>query len=193
MNAVSLNHLVNAAKILVLGAIISVIVLISRQSELIAHPAMVNAVIFDLTLSLPFTYWLFIRRTSVSQLTVIPVFIFGLYLASALLPGGNAVLTNIKTFFLPVLEISVLSYAGCLILKSRKAFKVLRIEKLDVLESLREALAAGFPVPAAGRAAAFELAIIYYAFFKWRRKLDENSFTYHRRNGSLTLLAVFIF
>ena len=62
------------------------------------------------------------------------------------------------------------------------------------MENLRLTLAQEFPQPALGRAAAFEISVFYYAFFKWRKtKRDKNSFTYHREKGVLALLSVFVF
>lgn len=193
MDTINLNVLTNAIKTIFLFGILTTAFIISHTS-LIAHPQMSYAIAIDLTLTLPFAYLFFIRKTSVSKLTAIPVFIFGLFFASYILPQENSLLHFLKLTVFPALEIGVLSFAGYAIFKARKTFQALKARNFDVLENLRQTLADVFPSPALGKAAAFEIAVFYYAFFKWRgEKPDKNTFTYHREKGVLALLAIFIF
>lgn len=192
MNFTNLHSLANAAKVLILLAMIGAIFAITRSS-LIARPPITYAVIVDLTFSLPFVYWLFIRKTSISRMTLIPFFVFGLFFARIVLPAGNSLLEALKMIILPLLEIGVLNYAACIIFKSWNSFKSLKSGSYDALESLRQILAVNFPSAVLGKAVAFEIGVFYYALFKWRGKARENSFTYYRDSGALMLLAVFIF
>ena len=193
MNTINLQLLTNAAKAIFLFGILTLAFFVSRSS-LIANPQMPYAIAIDLTITVPLAYLFFIRKTSISKLTAIPIFIFGLFFASFILPQENSLLHVLKLTVFPALEIGVLSFAGYTIFKARKTFQSLKARNFDVMENLRQTLAKEFSSPAFGKAAAFEISVFYYAFFKWRAaKRDENSFTYHRETGVLALLSVFIF
>lgn len=193
MNIINLQLLTNAAKAIFLFGILTLAFVISRSS-LIARPQMPYAIAIDLTITVPLAYLFFVRKTSISKLTAIPVFIFCLFFASYILPQENSLLHFLKLTVFPALEIGVLSFAGYTIFKARKTFQSLKTRNFDVMENLRLTLAKEFPSPALGKAAAFEIAVLYYAFFKWRvAKQNENTFTYHRETGVLALLAIFIF
>lgn len=184
----------NATKASFLFAVVIMSLLVSRNSWLISHPQMPYAIVFDLTFTLPLAYLFFIRKARISKLTAIPVFVFGLFFASFILPSENSLLHVLKMTVLPALEIGVLGFAGYTIFKARKTFQTLKTQDFDLMENLRQTLAREFPSPALGRAAAFEIAVFYYAFFKWRgEKRDENTFSYHREKGVSALISVFIF
>ena len=194
MNTFYLNYAINGLKISLLFSIAALSFFVARSS-LMTHSEMASAITFDLTLTLPILYSIFIRKTRINKLTVIPVFIFGIIFASFILPAGNTRLLDlIKFFALPAVELGVFGYAGFIVYKSRKTFLRLHAKHNDFMENLRETLAAEFPSPALGKAAAFEIAVFYYAFFRWRgEKSRENLFTYHRETGVLALLSIFIF
>lgn len=191
----SINHqfLTGAAKTIFLFGILTISLMVSRSS-LVAHPQMPFAIVIDLTFTLPLAYLFFIRKTKISKLTAIPVFVFGLFFATLILPQENSLLSILKMTVFPALEIGVLGFAGYTIFKARKTFRTLKTKGFDTMENLRETLASEFPSPALGKAAAFEITVFYYAFLKWRgAKRSENSFTYHREKGVLALISVFIF
>ncbi len=193
MNAINFRFLANATKAIFLFAIVMTMLFISRTA-LIERPQIANAVVVDLTLSLPLAYLFFIRRTSVSKLAAIPVFVFGLFFAAWLVPSETFVLKILKIVVFPMLEFGVLSFAGYTIFKARKTYQSLKNKGFDQMENLRETLAAEFPSPVLGKALAFEIGVFYYAFFKWRKAAPrENSFSYHREKGIAALLSIFIF
>ena len=194
MNFSSIFQAANFLKAAVLLSIIAVCFAVSRSSLIVSHPQINLGITLDLTLTLPFAYLFFIRKTKISKLTAIPVFIFGLFFASFILPQENSLLHILRLFVFPALEIGVLGFAGYTIFRARKTYKSFDEKNSDTMENLRQTLAVEFPSPALGRAAAFEIAVLYYAFFKWRgEKPEENLFTYHRETGVLALLSIFIF
>lgn len=194
MNINYADVLINFIKITFLLLIVTVSVFVAQNTVLINEPLMATAVAFDLIITLPFAYWFFIRKTKISKLTVLEFIIFGIILASFILPENNRTfLEYLKYFALPVMELGFLAYAGFLIYRSRQTFKSLGGNRRDFFENLRETLSKEFPNKFVGKAIAFEIAAAYYAFFKWKAKRGENTFTYHKQNGVTALLIVFGF
>jgi hypothetical protein len=167
---------------------------IAQTSVFIYEPLIASAITLDLTLTLPFAYWFFIRKTKISKLTVLEFLIFGIILASFILPENNRQLLDYLTYFaLPVIEIGFLVYAGFIIYRSRKTFISLSQNGKDFLEVLRETLLKEFPGAVLAKACSFEIAGFYYAFIAWKAKRGEQAFTYHKQNGVTALLIVFGF
>ena len=185
------DYAINALKTSFLFSIVAASYAVARSSLLVSKPQIGAAVAFDLTLSLPFFYLVFIRRTKISRLTVAPVFVFGVILASLILPVQNQhFLNQIKFFALPAVELSILSYAGYLFYKMRRTYKTIGANGADFIERLRESLTAELSI--AGAAVTFEIAGFYYAFVRWRSD-GRNGFTCYKENGVLAVLAVLAF
>ena len=192
MNEINVKYFINAAKISILAAIFGLSFFVAR-SFLIAHPQMSLAITFDLAITLPLLYLLFFRKYTVSKLTAIPLFVFGLIFASVILPESNFLLNALKITILPALELGVFCYAFFIIWKARKTYKSLSENGFDTMENLRETLCREFPMKSIGGALAFEISCFYYAFFSWRKKRGTEFFTYHKNNGVFALLTVIIF
>ncbi len=192
----NLNNIFDALNILKVGILLSIVALsfaVARSSIILVHPEFATAITIDLTLTLPLAYLFFIRKTRISRLTVLGLFIFGIIFASFILPADNRnFLGWIKLFAFPVLELGSLSYVGFIFYKSRKTYQSLNQKSGDVLEILRKTLAQEFPIVAAN-ALTFEIAVFYYAVISWKAKRGENTFTYHKKSGVVPLLSVVIF
>ena len=69
------------------------------------------AITIDLLLTTPFIYFLLIRKTTIPKTTVVPFVIIGVVVCSFILPSENQYyLSLFKTWVLPIIEVSVLSY-----------------------------------------------------------------------------------
>ncbi|WP_425391270.1 hypothetical protein [Ekhidna sp.] len=150
------------------------------------------AITFDLLISTPVFYYLTIRKRAIPKTTVIPVFIFGIVIASIILPSDHQYyLTLVKTWFLPVLEISIITY---IVVTIRKAFKEFKsADSLDFFSAAKEASAKILPKRVAILFAT-ELSVFYYGLFAWRkRKLSTNEYSYHQSASTRMVLGVFIF
>ena len=192
-----LSYLSNTVNILKVGILLSIVALsfaIARSSMILVHPEFATAITIDLTLTLPLAYLFFIRKTKISKLTTVGLFVFGVIFASFILPADNQnFLGWIKLLAFPVLELGSLSYVGFIFYKSRKTYQSLNKKGGDVLEILRETLAKQFPIALAANALTFEIAVFYYAVISWKTKRGENTFTYHKKSGIVALLSVVIF
>ncbi|QHI38476.1 hypothetical protein IMCC3317_38690 [Kordia antarctica] len=147
----------------------------------------------DLLVTIPIIYFLLIRKTTIPKTTIVPMMIVGLLIGIFVLPETNHQYLNFfKTWFLPIIEISVVTFV---IVKMRKAILFHKSQEnstLDFFTTLKKTCAEILPKPIVIPFAT-EIAVFYYGFFNWkRRKLAENEFSYHKESGSITLFYMFI-
>lgn len=194
MNVNNIFDAINILKVGILLSIVAVSFAIARSSMILIHPELATAITLDLILTLPLTYLFFIRKTEISKLTVVGLFVIGIIFASFILPTNNQNLLDwIKLFAFPVLELGSLGYVGFIFYKARKTYQSLNQKSGDVLEILRETLAKEIPIALAANALTFEIAVFYYAVISWKAKRGENTFTYYKESGIVALLLVIIF
>ena len=190
----NLNNTFQASNVLKAGALLSIVAVsfvIARSPLVISHPQVVNGITFDLTLTLPLAYVFFIRKTKISKLTAIPLFVFGVFFASLILPAERRnFLDLVKFLALPALELGVLAYVGLIVYKSRKTYQTLGQQSADVLENLRETLSREFPIKSAVNALTYEIAGFYYALIGWKARRGTGAFTSYEKNGVVAMLAV---
>ena len=149
------------------------------------------ALTFDFLLTVPFLYFLAIRKKPISKFTVFTVFVGGLVLASLFLPAENQFyLDNFKFFVLPFIELAVLSFVIFKTVITIKAFKENKSNE-DFYSTLLITTKSIFPKPLAS-VIATEISMIYYGFFIWKKRdLKENEFTYHKKNALVSILGGF--
>lgn len=147
----------------------------------------------DLLLTMPFVHFLIIRKKKIPKLTIASVFVLGLVTVSFILPENHQfVLSIAKTYLLPILELSIFSF---LVYKGNQTYKNFKSDEnstLDFYDAIKTATSAIFSDKIA-HFLATEIAVVYYAFFSWKKKvLKENEFTNYKENGIKTLLYAFI-
>ncbi|TXG37356.1 hypothetical protein [Seonamhaeicola maritimus] len=149
---------------------------------------------FDLLLTVPVVYFLLIRKTNIPKTTVVPFLILGIVVCSIILPVENQYYLNLfKTWALPVIELSIVSYIVYNIRKAIKQYKLNKTQSFDFFTTLKktcgEILPKGLVMPFVT-----EIAVFYYGFVYWKkRRLKENEFSYHKESGTVTLLIAIIF
>jgi hypothetical protein len=164
------------------------------------------AVTLDLTITAPLLYFLVIRRTQVSKMTVIRVFVVGLALAGLLLYNKpHFVLSLLKTWAAPLAEGALLFLIAKRFYRAgRVAKKLGKEERQDVLSRCRVLLTEVTGNEKAGGILASEMAVLYYAFVPRKKAkaragcgFNEPSpaatFTSYKTNGILLVLGVFFF
>ena len=167
---------------------------LALSSFLRQQPDLTHALTYDFAFTAPILYLALIWRTSIPKITVVPVFVLGLFLASWLLPDQyHTHLNGLETYFLPIVGIGVLIFA---IFTVRRAVEVFRKHKsvgLDFYDALRRTTADFLPRSLAN-GLAMELGVVYYGLLNWRKRdLAEDEFSYHRRSGTPAVLGAFIF
>ncbi|WP_422361048.1 hypothetical protein [Reichenbachiella sp.] len=152
------------------------------------------AITADLLITIPLVYFLLIRNSSISKITVIPMMILGLVLGGYLLPKENQnYLDLFKTWALPVIELTVMTFVVIKVRMAIKGFKRLKSGSADFFTILKKTCAEFLPkrlvLPFAT-----EVAVIYYGFIRWKsHKPAENEFTYHKTSGTPALFGAVIF
>ncbi|MFT4606298.1 MAG: hypothetical protein ACI9W4_003048 [Rhodothermales bacterium] len=151
------------------------------------------AVTLDLLLTVPFVYWLLVRRTKIPSLTTIPVFVLGILLAGIILPPENQQLLSLaKVWVLPLVEVGV---ALLVFFKGRAAWKNARSRSAtnpDMFSVLVGVCSDIFPERLAYLAAT-EIGMFYYGFCAWKKPtLGPAQFTGYRTSGTIAVLSILL-
>lgn len=159
------------------------------------HPELAIGITYDLTLVAPLVYLLLIRKKRIPNITVVPVFILGVVIATLILPAGfQNHLDIVKTFLLPVVELTVVSIIIYKTIQIRKHFKSKQSGQADFLEQLRNTTEEVLGQSKVARIFTTEISMFYYAFFAWRgKKRNERQFTVYRASGITAVLGILIF
>lgn len=148
---------------------------------------------FDLLLTVPVIYFLLIRRTDIPKITIVPLFIIGMAVATIILPSGNQqFLRWAKTWILPIVETMVLILIAFKVRLGIKRYKATKESARDFFTTLKSTCSEVLPkvvvIPFAT-----EIAVFYYGFLHWKRFVPkQNEFTYHKNSGIVTLLVAII-
>jgi len=194
-----MNKAINLQKnILVFGIpllIIGLMILLSKSSIFQLNSESLSfAITWDLLLTVPFIYFLLIRKTNISKTTIVPFLILGIVVCSFILPAENQHYLNLfKTWILPIVELSMLSFVIYKVRNGIKRFKENKELSLDVFTILKTTSREILPKIAVSPVVT-ELAVFYYGFLDWKkRELKENEFSYHKDSGTIALLVAIIF
>ncbi|WP_432670167.1 hypothetical protein [Flavobacterium sp. SM2513] len=149
---------------------------------------------FDLLLTVPFVYFLLIRKTNIPNTTVVPFVIIGVIMGSFILPSENQYYLNLfKIWVLPIIELSVLSFVIYKVQKAIKFHKAHKFESSDFFTTLKISCAEILPKVAVIPVIT-EIAVFYYGFILWKKRpLKSNEFTYHKESGTISLLVAILF
>ncbi len=150
--------------------------------------------ILDLLVTIPFIYFLIIRKTKIPNTTVVPMVFFGLIMGYYILPiEEHYFLDLFKKNAIPVIEISVFIIVILKVRKTVSSFKANKKQGIDFYDVLQETCKEIIP----GRMSVFlasEISVVYYGFLNWGKPvLTKNDFTYHKKSGSPALFGALIF
>jgi hypothetical protein len=148
----------------------------------------------DLVITVPLIYLALIRKKEISNLTIMPFFVAGLIIASLVIPASDQyTLDLLKTYLLPVVEITAATIIVIKVRKIRKAYQINKGAGFDFLSALKESVQEIMPEKAAS-AFTTEIGLFYYSFFTWKKPTyTENQFTYHKESGIQGILAAVLF
>jgi hypothetical protein len=174
-------------------ALLGTLILLMKSSFLNGNDTLNFAITADLLLIVPLVYFLLIRKSEIPNTTVIPVMIIGLLIGSYFLPQESQTYLSIfKTWALPVIEISILTFVIIKVRSAIRKYKGLKGTAPDFFIALKstcyEILPKKLVLPFAT-----EVAVFYYGFINWKTKeIKENEFTYHKNSGTPALFGGFI-
>lgn len=175
-------------------SLFGILILLMKSTFLPGNETLVVGITADLLLTVPLVYFLLIRKTEIPKTTVIPIMIIGLLIGSYFLPNENRYYLNFfKTWILPIVELSVLSFVIYNVRKVINQYKSNKTEAFDFFTTLKntcyEILPKGIVIPVVT-----EIAVFYYGFVYWkRRELKANEFSYHKDSGTIALFIAIIF
>lgn len=151
-------------------------------------------VTLDLILTTPLVYYLLIRKREIPKYTVVSVFILSIVLASFIIPENDqGLLVFVKTYALPLVELGVLILV---IWKARQIYKTYKDSKSEVFDFfnvISDVTKKVLPDPINAFLAS-EIAVVYFALFNWKKRqhYTENEYSYHRKNGIISVLYAFM-
>lgn len=147
----------------------------------------------DLLFLIPLVYFFLIRKKEIPKITVLSLFIIGLVTASYILPENHQLLlSQVKTYFFPVVELGILTFLFIKIRKITIEFKKLKTGNQNFFDAVKIACKESFPAKIATLLAT-EIAVVYYGFFLWKkRNLKANEFSNYKESGIISILLVLI-
>ncbi len=170
--------------LLATGIYAAAVTMMKMRAEL-RHPDAVSAgLLVDLLVTVPLAfYWLAVRRAGWPARTLIPVFLFSLTGAALVLPDQREMLKRLSEILSIPAEIGLVAWITVRTARSLRSTSGTE----DMLERLREAAREILPARRVAEAIAFEMAVLYYSLFSWRRRPKTSpgtqAFTYHRTSG----------
>lgn len=160
---------------------------------------MAMASTIDLTLLIPLIYFLCIRKSSISKVTVLPVFVLSMVLASQLIPSDHQQTLTYIQYLIPLIELFVI---GFIVYNVRKTFKAYDNQKKGhkkrqgFLETVNEATTKAYGEGVFANVFATEISVFHYAIIGWNPQIEApkgDRFTYHKESGYFAFLGVILF
>ena len=154
-----------------------------------------NAILIDILVIAPFIYFLAIKKSNVSKLTVSRIFIVGLVVAGFILNAhSNPFLQIIKTWVSPLIEAVVIYFIVSKFYIANKKAKEANNKKPDFLMHCRDIMLQVTGNEKLGNIVSSEVAVLYYAFMGSKDKtIDyETRFTAYKENGVTIVLWVIL-
>ena len=163
-------------------------VTMARMRPVLRHPDAVSAgLLIDLLIVVPLAYYfLAVRRAGWPARTLIPLFLFSLTGAALVLPDQREMLKRASEILSVPAEIGLVAWIAVRTRRSLRSTSGPGHD--DMLDRLRKVAREILPLRRAAEAIGFEMAVVYYSLFAWRRRpapLDPATrvFTYHRTNS----------
>lgn len=155
---------------------------------------MAMAITVDLVLTMPLIHFFLIKKTRIPWTTVVPIFIIGVVAGTYILPiEHQGLLALVKTYMIPIVELSVLTYVSTKVYKAIKGYKAARVESMDAYDAISQVCSDIAPNYTLAHLLSTELSMIYYLLFSWREKAPSRGYTYHQKTGSVALLGALSF
>jgi hypothetical protein len=172
---------------LVATAIYAAAITMEKRMPELRQPELVSlGVLVDLLVVVPLAFYLLaVRRAGWPARTLIPLFLFSLTGAAWVLPEQREMLKRLSEILSIPAEIGLVAWIATRTARSLKSTRDAGTE--DMLERLRQVAREILPARAVAEAIAFEMAVVYFSLFAWRRRPQSpptaQVFTYHRTSG----------
>jgi len=174
--------------------VLTLVFLVNSNLYLANSSQLSTYITIDFIITIPLLYFLLIRKRHISNLTVAPILILCAVIASYTIPTANQGLLSLaKTWLIPIIEISILTFVILNVRKAIKQYKKTANTHIDFYSTLVSTCESMFPKTAA-RLVANEIALIYYGFFNFKKTtLQPNEYSNYKGSGILSTLGAIIF
>lgn len=193
MTALNISKRTVLISALLIG-LISAMLLISQSTFFTLFPSELSlGITLDLVITMPLLYFLIIRKTSISNTTIIPIIAVGLWSTFFILPKEQHHFINFfKLWILPFAEVGIATFIVLKVRKLRKNMSEERKNHSDFIQLFRNASKSIFPKKLIPLLVS-EAGMIYYGFIAWRKKpLANGQFSYHKNNTENAMIYGFM-
>jgi len=151
-----------------------------------------TAVTLDFLITIPLIYFLIIRKRNIPKITVLSTFVLGVVILSFTLPEEHQSLLNVvKTFAIPIIELTVLSIVIYNTIKISRSYKEQK-NSGDFYTAMKKATSEILPKQVATLLVT-EISVVYYGFLNWKKKkLKKNEFSYHKKSTTSSIIIGFL-
>ncbi len=148
----------------------------------------------DLLITAPVVYYLFIRKSGISNMTVLRVCMVGIVIASVLLAGTHtSALPFIKNWVSPIVELTFIGFVAWKFYRANRSVKKNNALPADFLSHCRAVLTS---VTGAERVAgifAAEIALFYYLLKGKDKRVDDiHVFSSYKKSGAVLVLSTIL-
>ncbi|XLS28730.1 hypothetical protein ACJD0Z_16220 [Flavobacteriaceae bacterium M23B6Z8] len=171
-----------------------VMLFLSKTPQLETSKNLGYAIIADMVLTIPLLYFLLIRKRNISNLTVLTFSVLGLFLAGWMLPKDfQALIGQLKSIFIPVIELFIISSVLYKIYKFKRSVKEETSVVPDALQLLRKNINASFSNKFMAGALVTELSVLYYGFLSWKKiAVQPGVYTNYKESGAIAIYGALI-
>jgi len=161
----------------------------------VVYPEMAVGIIIDLTVTAPLMFFFLNRKKRFLRYGVLGFFAVGVLIASYTIPvEKQGLLSLIKYFAVPLLEVGLLGVFAFSAYKTIKTYNAERETNADVLSVLQQVGSKFLGDTVFARLVAYEASVLYFAFFAWKAGTqNDQAFTYHKKNGTIATNGIFGF
>jgi hypothetical protein len=150
-----------------------------------------DAVSIDLIITAPLLYLIAARKFKTRLLFIFPLIALGFMLSKILLPSETNVVHVLSKWLLPFLEVVTI---GSISFYAYRFYREAKTNSdVDVLTIIRRSTKSIFGDNVLSKVLSTEFAVVYYAFFAWRKKGTPSYFTVYRDNNSRVLYGFVVF
>lgn len=173
------------------ATVVAVCATVLRSALFLRNPDVAAwGVTFDLTLTIPFVYYLTVVRPGHARaITLAPVFVIGVAVAARLLPHGQQSFVQQLRFVAAPLELVTLALIVRRVVAMRRAGSAAADDPLTRITAACREIFGGNPL---ATFVAFEITTLYYGLFTWRKKTPRDGYSVHERSGWGVIVAAFL-
>lgn len=172
---------------------------IVHSTYFLQNPSVLSlAITLDIVIGLPVLYYIFIvRQRRIPAITLVPVLVLAIVIASFILPAAQQSLLDFIKKFIPLFELVVLGFIVVKIRTIVKHYHQAKLTEIYFTDALAASLERTFGALPIVPILVTEFALLYYAWGGWFKQFkswdsSHLTFSYHRKNGYGAILGALV-